>query len=155
MTTYTADRMASGVEPVQNATGDVCVIAVFSLTAALAANDIIQMMKLPALAYVSDVVLATDALDTNVASTIAYDIGDSNSAARYVSDKAQGNNAALPPYHLDQKGGLGYQIGTNTGDNTIQVKVHTGPATGATSGQVVLAVTYSMQSKTPTTGGQN
>lgn len=150
MTTYTADREAAGVEPIQNAIGDITVFGVFALSAALATGDLIQMMTLPANAYVTDVALATDALDTNGSSTIAYDVGDSNAAARYISDKVQPNDAALGPYHMDQKGGLGYKIGTNAGDNVVVVKVHTGPATGATSGQVVLAVTYNMQGKTAT-----
>lgn len=149
MATYTADRATPGVEAITNAAADTTVVAVFALTAALATNDIIQMMSVPSGAYICDVILATDALDTNAASTISYDVGDSNAAQRYIAAKAQGNNVALPPYHMDQKNGLGYKTGANSGDTLIEVKVHAGPATGATSGQVVLAVRYSMAARTP------
>jgi len=148
MATYTADRKGSGVQAIQNVTGDTTVVAVYNLAGALALNDLIQMADLPTGAYIVDVVLAADALDTNATSTLAYDVGDSNSATRYINNKTQGNNTALGPYHMDQKGGLGYKIGTNAGDNTIVVKIRVGPATAATTGQVVLAATYSMQAKT-------
>lgn len=150
MATYTGTRAASGVEPIYNAVGDVTVVSTFALSVALATNDLLNMVNLPSGAYIIDVVLSTDALDTNAASTIAYDVGDSNSATRYISNKAQGNNAALAPYHMDQAAGLGYQTGANSGDTTVVVKVHTGPATGATSGTVRLAVTYNVQAKSAT-----
>ena len=152
MTTYTADLEAAGVQPVQNATGDVTRVAIFALTAAFGLNDLVKMLTLPANAYVVDVVIGTDAaLDTNATSTISYDVGDSNAAQRYIAAKAQGNNVPLPPYHMDQAAGLGYQIGTNTGDNVVVVKIHAAPATGATSGNLRVAVTYGFQTRTPTT----
>jgi|SRR5579863_292194 len=145
MTTYNATREQGGVEPVQNATGDITVVSTFALTQALAVNDIINMLDVPLNAVVTEVNLSADELDTNAAATIAYDVGDSNSAQRFIAAAAQSNGVALAPTRMNVAAGLGYQYTSRT---TIQVKVHTGPATGATSGTVRLAVTYSMQSIT-------
>lgn len=149
MTHYTGATGASKVQPGVTTKflpcGAMEIQSVFKLTAALATNDIIDFLPLPAGFNVSDMILSSDtALDTNATSTLSYDIGDSNAAQRYVAAKAQSNNAALAPYHMDQSGGSQYQIGTNTGDNMVQAKIHAGAATGATSGNLRLTVKGSM-----------
>lgn len=149
MTAYTATMAQAGVAAVQNHVGTTSVISTFALTAALAANDTITMMNIPINAIITDVAISTDtALDTNASSTIAYDVGDGSSANRFIAALAQGNNVALPITHMTKSTGLGYQYTTSGAENPLPqiiVTVHTGPATGATSGTLRVLVAYSMQ----------
>lgn len=143
MTTYSGTKQATGIQPKFIERGEIKVCSSFALSAALVLNDVVQMVTLPVGATVTSVLLSTDtALDTNASSTIAYSVGDGGSATRYISAKAQGNNIPLAPYAMDQAAGHQFVITSST--NVIQVKVSTGPATGATTGTMRLTVGYSM-----------
>lgn len=116
----------------------VTVYGEYSLLAALALNDVIQMVRVPNGARVIDVLLAAADLDTNGVPTITLSVGDGGATARYVSASTIG-----------QAGGIANGISVSTGfgyvyaaEDTIDVLVAAGPATGATSGTIKLAVTY-------------
>lgn len=112
----------------------------FSLTAALAANDIIEMLRVPARARITGVILKVTDLDTGGSPAILLTVGDSGANARLVASTNIGQAGGLTS-SLATAGTL-YQYPTET---TISVYVPTGPATGATTGTVELAVSYVIQ----------
>lgn len=149
--TYVGTRAVKGVEPIAHIEGSVtAVISTFALSAAFVINDVVQMATIPTGAYITDVVLSTDtALDTSATGLIRYQVGDSNSANRYFTATINpGNNVPLSAVHA--QAGIGYQIGTNTGDNLIQVTIQTAPGTGATTGTMRCLIEYSMEAITAT-----
>jgi len=155
MTAYYGTLGQPNSAVLQNHAGNMTVVSTFALTAAFAIGDTITMCFLPDNAVVTNVKIATDtALDTNAASTIAYDVGDAGSANRFIAAVAQGNNIPLPITSSLFSATLGYQYTTSAGEtkNAIIVTIHTAPATGATTGTLRLAVDYSMQALGPYPG---
>jgi hypothetical protein len=155
MTAYFGTLGQPNSAVLQNVTGSSVRVSTFALTAALALNDTITMCYLPDNAVVLDVAIATDtALDTNAASTIAYDVGDAGSANRFIAAVAQGNNIPLPITASTLSATMGYQYTTSGAEtkNAIIVTVHTAPATGATTGTLRLKISYSMQALGPYPG---
>lgn len=123
--------------------GQIAVCSVFPLSAALTLGDTITMLSLPVGAIVFDMTISSDtALDTNAASTLAYQVGDGVTATRYIGTHPQGNNQPMSPYHLDQALGHQYQVTATT--NKIVITVQAAPATGATTGNLRCTVEYSM-----------
>lgn len=144
-TNYTTQASKAVLPPRFVHAGQIQVSSVFALTAALAVNDVITMAQLPIGAVVMDVIISTDtALDTNAGgSTISFQVGDQGSATRYIGTKTQGgNNVPLVPYHMDQQGGHQYRVDATS--NQLLVKVQAGPATGATTGNLRVSVSYAM-----------
>jgi hypothetical protein len=116
--------------------------ATYSLAAALAAGDIVQMMPLPAGFVPVDFILDSDDLDTNGTPTIAFDVGliDTN------GNVGQEVFAATP---VAQAGGVvrptaktAFRVAPSDSDRMIAIKVATGPATGTTSGIIGLTMKY-------------
>ena len=151
MATYTGTRAISGVQPVSHHGGVVAVLSTFSLTAALAANDIINMLTIPRYAVVLDMILGTGvALDTNATSTIAYDVGDATTDNLYFDNLTQGNNIPLPLTHMTKALAIGTQY---TVDTNIKITLEASAATGATAGTIYLCAVYSMDAITATSDG--
>lgn len=99
----------------------------------LAANDIINLAKLPQNAVIHEIIISTDALGTGV----SLDIGDGNDADRYydgidVSASKTSNNILI--------NGLGYIIGTNDNDDVIQATVLGAAATGTLKFAILYAI---------------
>lgn len=143
MATLQTSKVASTVPVREPHSGNCVVFATYTLAAALALNDVIEMVKIPSGAKIIDMVLATTDLDTNGAPAIVLDVGDGADTDRFIDGTTIG-----------QTGGtvrLGSGITTNThvysytADDTIDVLVQVGPATGAASGTVSLAVTYTLE----------
>jgi hypothetical protein len=109
----------------------------YTLTAALAINDVIQMVKVPAGAKIVGITLATTDLDTGGSPTITLDVGDDGDADRFVAASTIGQAGGATNDILFS--GYGYAY---TAENTVDVLVKAAPATGATSGTIELAVTY-------------
>jgi len=109
--------------------------------AALAAASIIQLGdKLPAGAVIVDILIATDDL---AGSTATLDIGDSHDADRYATALDVHTTAGGNRYSLMNDGnidGIGYKIGTNTGDDQLQAVVNTNAITGTIKVFIVYAV---------------
>lgn len=102
----------------------------YALTAALALNDVIQMLPVFNGEKVVGIDLITDELDTGV-DAIVLDVGDGGDVDRYIDGTTVG-----------QAGGSASQTVatsyTYTADDTIDILVATGPGTGATSGNITL-----------------
>lgn len=120
----------------------------YNLSAALAVNDVVQMVPVPKGALIQGITLGTTDLDTNNSPAVTLSIGDGNSTARFVSASTIGqtggvisNNATVTPTASagTVATGLGYKY---TVDDTIDIFVAAGPGTGATTGSLILTVTY-------------
>jgi len=142
-TNYTTQASKATANPKFLEAGQCQVCSVFALSAALAINDVINMLTLPIGATVCDVCISSDtALDTNAASTLAFQVGDQGNATRYIATHVQGNNIPMAPYHMDQAGGHQYKADATS--NIIQIKVQAAPATAAAAGNLRLTIEYSM-----------
>lgn len=147
MATLSSDQVAAGVQPV-GTTGNasVTVIGTYALAAALAAGDIVQLVKVPKNAYITEVLVAVPDLDTNGSPTITFTVGDQGDVDRFITSSTTGQAGgvvrlnALPSVSSSLIAtGAGYRY---TAEDTIDLTVGTGPATGATSGTIVCCVTY-------------
>ena len=142
-TNYTTQASKATANPKFIEVGQIQVCSVFALSAALAINDDITMLKLPIGAVVCDVCISSDAaLDTNAASTLSFQVGDQTMANRYITTHLQGNNQAMAPYHMDQASG--HQYVADATSNLVQIKVQAAPATAAVTGNLRLTIEYSM-----------
>jgi hypothetical protein len=121
------------------------VFSTYTLAAALALNDVIQMVKVPAGATILEAILSTTDLDTGGSPAIVLDLGDGSDTDRFIDGATIGQAGGVAR--------LGSGIATNThanynyaAEDTIDVLVQVGPATGATSGTIALALAYTLQS---------
>jgi hypothetical protein len=130
------------VQPViapRNAGETITVFAEYSLTAALALNDVIQMLKVPAGCAIVDAVLVADDLDTGGAPAITLDVGIAGADTDQLfaaSTVAQAGGVVRPTI------ATAFRDAATAADRTVQVLVKAGPATGAASGKIGLSVSY-------------
>lgn len=134
--TQTSSQVAAGIQP-KTRLGLNTVNAVFEIDHALELNDVIQMVKVPAGAKITEVILATDDLDTNGTPLLGLDVGDGSDDNRFISASTIGRTSGVA--RLDQVDGLNYVYAA---EDTIDVSVQAAPATGATSGTIRLTVIY-------------
>lgn len=145
-----AKQIANGVPPLtaDGADDTVTLFGDFALTAALAVNNIIEMVELPAGYVPVDVILDTADLDTGGSPTIVLAVGV---MAGTVGDTTFANRTTgaefITASTVGQAGGVarlavagGTRVAPTDASRSIGVKVTTGPATGATSGSVRLTV---------------
>lgn len=143
MATFTADE-AAATAPAKGEgfSGNAkVVVSEYEITAALALNDVIQMVKVPVGAIVSNVVLATDDLDSGGSPAIVLDVGDGGNTDRYIDGATVGQAGGITDSSNLAIDGIGY---TYTAEDTIDILVQVAPATGATSGTIKLIVTYTI-----------
>ena len=101
--------------------------------ASLAQGSTIKMCQvLPTGAKIVNIKVQNAALGGSV----TFSVGDSNTAARYIS-AADGNSAAA---WKEATAGMGYVIGTASGDNQILITTAGATATGL----ITIEVTYTM-----------
>ena len=143
MATFTATKAINGNSTYYSAdAGDVLTAySKYSITAALVINDVIQMLRLPAGARVIGTTLKTADLDTNGSPTITLDVGDTGDVDRLIAAATVGQAGGASTSLVSSTGQF-YQYTTET---VISVLVKAAPATGATSGDIELAVQYVMQ----------
>ena len=105
-----------------------------SITAALAAADIVQMVDVFAGETVHDIKMVVTDLDTNASPAIVLDVGDGSDPDYYIDGSTAG-----------QAGGSD-ELDANvapkvySADDTIDITVQAGPGTGATTGTLQLWV---------------
>lgn len=134
MATYQADNFST--IPTKHGRHERFIVTTYTLTAALALNDVIQMCQLPPNATVFFTQLSSTDLDTNGSPTIVLDVGDGDDTDRFIDGSTVGQtggtqvNNTVAPYR------------TYTAEDTIDVLVQAAPATGATSGTIKLVVGY-------------
>lgn len=143
MATFQTARVATSTNKLtstqpRSAVNEIWDYAEYDLAAALAQNDVIQMIKVPSGAIVIDVVLTADDLDTNVSPAIVLDVGDGADTDRFIDGSTIAQAGGIERQNV--KTGFLYEY---TADDTIDVLVQAAPATGATTGKVKLAVCLS------------
>lgn len=127
--TVPARRAESGVYPIKGT---------YALAAALAASDVIQMVKVPAGATVLDGYVQLPDLDSNGSPTINIECGDGSDPDRFIDGTTGGQAAGLLRFNS-----LLFPH-TYTAEDTVDLVATAGPATGATSGTITLVVFVSM-----------
>lgn len=148
MATYNSTRGGSS-QSAKSRTGVVVDYCEFTVTAALALNDVINLFNLPAMARVLAFAIDVPDLDSNGAPAIKLNVGDTaNGSAQYVSQSTVGQSAGIISYPKD---GVAGSVGTRyTADDKLAITVQTGPATGATTGTFHAWVMYEMDGGTQT-----
>ena len=141
MATLTSSKVASTVQARSGVNGVIAVYATYTLTAALALNDVIQMVKVPAGATILSVKLTADDLDSNGSPAIVLDVGDGSDTDRFIDGATIGQAGGITA-EQNVRTGFNYEY---TAEDTIDVLVQVAPATGATSGDIKLQVMYTMQ----------
>lgn len=141
MATLTSTKVSS-TRPVKSVhAGAQSISVVYSLTASLSAGDVIQMVKIPSGAVVTDII--TTVLMT-AANTTAANIGDGDSSARFLASTSMSNNGVVRatlglPYSYSQ-------------DDTIDISFTVvTSATVAAAMSIAMTVTYKMDD--PLQGG--
>ena len=139
-TTYTSAQAASTINP-RTCMGVCYASGTYEIGAALVINDVIQMVRVPAGAYIIEVTLETDDLDTG-GPAIVLDVGDGSVTDRFIdaclSAQVVANDVVC---RINQMDGLNY---TYAAEDTIDVIVATAPTTSTTTGTILLTVTYGM-----------
>jgi len=113
----------------------VCHDSYVALGTEAAASTIKMCGALPAGAKIVGVALACN----DVGSGVTFSVGDSNSATRYYNAVDAHNTKK---FNAIEQTGLGYEIGTVTGDN--QILITTAGATLGTGKLINIAVQYSI-----------
>lgn len=107
----------------------------YNITAALALNDTIQLFDLPPRFRVTGGFIKVDDLDTGGSPAIVLAVGDAGDDDRYFSGitaaQAGGVSTVLAVTGIDF---------VTTGKTRVVLKVTTGPATGATTGKIVVVL---------------
>lgn len=134
-TTYYSDQITTNDSRRYNEKGNYTLYGTFTLTAALVINDVIQMVRVPNGARVVNMEIYSDDLDSG-GPTILFDVGDGSVTDRFGASLTLGQSAGFVR-GIQTKDGFGYQY---TADDTIDLKVHTAPTTGATSGDIIMRV---------------
>lgn len=112
--------------------------AVYTLTAALAAADVVQMIPVAAGERVVDLHLVVEDLDTSGSPAIVLDVGDGDDADRYIDGSTKGQTGGISTYGEGVASDAA-AIAINklyTAADTIDVTVATAPHTGATAGTI-------------------
>ena len=136
MATYQSDKTVSTVQ----ARGGIDITSVtgtFTVSANLAANDVVEMVKIPKDATVQEVIVSSSA---SVAATSTGEVGDGADTDRFVTSGSIGGGAASLS-RLNAATGHGYKY---SAEDTIDIKftVQTTPTTGAV---LKLTAIYTLQ----------
>lgn len=133
MATFKSDAVANDMGYIPFPQGDVGVRAgEYTISAALAAADVIQLVNINKGETVLGYFLEVPDLDTNGSPAITLDLGTDGDTDLFLDNS-----------NLGQAGGTSNLLVkpvTFAADGSIDLKVATGPATGATSGTIKLSV---------------
>lgn len=140
MATFTAEQ-AKDYWPLSNCNraGEIQAIrGTYSISAALALNDVIEICKLPARHVIVDAILDTDDLDTNGTPLITLSVGTATTANLLINASTIGRTGGIA--RMDQAGGA--RLAEADTDTVIRITVAAAPATGAASGTIGLTLFY-------------
>lgn len=135
MATYYSDLCSlTNVVPAKSELGTNTAIGTITIGTALAAADVIQMVKVPANAIIQDIIISTSA---SLGTTSTASLGDGSSTARFAAAAAFGQGSATYT-RASVAGGHGYQY---TAEDTIDITIAT-MATPVTAAVVKCSVQY-------------
>ncbi len=138
MTTFTAEQ-AKNYWPVSNCNraGDVqAARGAYSISAALAAADAIDLCILPARHVIVDAILDTDSLDSG--SGITLNVGTATTPNLLISATTAGRAGGIA--RMDKVDGI--RLAASDTDTTIRMTVAAAPTTGRTTGTIGLTLLY-------------
>lgn len=122
------------------------VVGQFNLSGvALAQNDTIGSILVPSGAVITNVEITSTELDTDAAPTLNLQFGDSNNLARFINNFSASDPISIQTINNflvtggDIVSGPGYKY---ENDSELFFTVAADPATGATTGSLVVIVTY-------------
>ena len=139
MGTLTGSKAGSGVQARSHVAGTVSVYAEYTASATVSAGDVVQMVKVPKGAMVTDMRLSTNTLADQGAH---LQVGDGVDTDRYIS--ASGGTVVAGT-DINQASGLGYEY---TADDTIDIKVVVVGGTATAAAVYKLTVQYTMDEST-------
>ncbi|HEX7965717.1 MAG TPA: hypothetical protein VF651_08375 [Gammaproteobacteria bacterium] len=134
MATYTSAQVLSGTVPINERGASFFVYGSISLTTALAANDVVQLMNVPNGYKVLNVTVDTDDLDSGASPALKFNLGDSGSATRYLSQSTLAQAGGVAYNNVAGSTGYVYPIATtggNSGSSLIQLVCTTAAQTWA------------------------
>jgi len=137
MATYTSNACASTVQPradigIQSVTGT------HTVSVALVANDIVQLVQVPVGACIQEIVVSCSG---SLGSTLTAEFGDGSDTDRFIASGTFGQGAGSLA-KLTAITGNGYVY---TANDTIDMKVNSAAA-GTTGVVITTTVIYSLQS---------
>jgi hypothetical protein len=138
LTSSAADVQQPGIEP--GAAGELkCVRGFINLAVALALNDIVEMVKLPAKCVPVDFTIDTDDLDTNGTPLLQMSAGfTAGTSAEFRAAGAVGRAAEI--VRMDSS--LASRVVSANAERVVGLKVTAAPATGATTGVLGFTLFY-------------
>lgn len=140
--TFTSTEAAAARATKDFKPGTACVQSTYTITAgtALVDEDIVEMVKVPKGARVTEVILTTTDLDSDLSPAIVVCVGDGVDEDRYIAGSTIGQTGGTV------RMGSGITTATNaftyTADDTIDFKVKTVAATAATTFTIQLIVFF-------------
>lgn len=133
MATITATAAASNVPAKYAINRNITRVVQYAFTAAQSAGDVVQMLRVPSGAVITDLVLWTDAF---AGGNITVTVGDGNSTTRYIGSASSSSSLAAA-LRISQTG-FGYSY---SAEDTIDISITT-VTTATAAGVVKLGVTY-------------
>ena len=134
MATYTSAQVLSGSVPINERGASFFVYGSISLTTALAANDVVQLINVPNGYKILNVTLDSDKLDSGAWPLIKANLGDASVATRYLSQSTLAQAGGVAPNSVAGSTGYVYPIATsggNSGASLIQLVCTTAAQTWA------------------------
>lgn len=139
MTVYQGSKIAGGNQTRVNPTGVQTVISTFKVTVALVSADTIQMIKVPAGAFITGVALDAPAMDSNGSKTLTLSVGDPTTTNRFINVSTIGQAGGVQA--LNVAGSVGFPYTTDT---IVSILCGTAAATAVLNGIITLRVDYTM-----------
>lgn len=132
--TYPVSGVGLGGRTTHRARGE------YTITAALAGADTIQLFDLPKGARILGGFIKADDLDSG-GSALRLSVGDAGSATRYFSSSTTGSGTLSVDAAMAASG-VDY---LTTAKTRVFLTVSTGPTTGATTGTIVVSISYNVE----------
>lgn len=133
MATYKADVITTSA-PAKHGLETVTAVGKITVGTALVAADIVEFVKIPAGAVVTEVKASCSG---SLGSTLTAEFGDGDDTDRYIASATFGQGAASFA-NLNKHTGLGF---SPTAEDTLDMKVNTA-ASGTTGEVITVAVQY-------------
>ena len=142
-TAYLATRGTAG-QSAKARTGVTVDYSEFTISSAFVINDTVKLFKIPAMARVLSFTIDMPILDTNVSPAARIDVGDvANGATYYINTLNAGTSFSVATFVSMTANGVAGTLGTRyAADDALILKIHTAPATGATSGTIHARIEY-------------
>lgn len=142
MATYTTDLHDEGQNTAQSKLGEQTVYDRFTVSTALAINDVVRSVYIPKNAILLDALVAVEELDTGAdAITLTLRANDGTTQQNFFAASTVGQAGGIQRADAIP-GAVGYQVATE--GFFLELLVAAGPGAGATAVDIVFEVKYTM-----------